>query len=110
MRIQAVDAFVGAQAGEMQRLDEASYSGVRLICAMLLQRMAADEPMNLESWVVHALSANAADMQRAHDWVAADAGKLDRLAMVVRKLGPIARALTFANPLEQPAIGAWRPR
>jgi hypothetical protein len=109
-RIQAVDAFIGEQAGELQNLDDASYNGVRLICATLLQRMDAQEPMTLESWIVHALSANAADMQRAHDWVLADAGRLDRLPTVVRKLASIARALTFANPLEQPEIGAWRPR
>lgn len=109
-RIQAIDAFIAEQAGPLRTLDEADYGSVRMICAMLLQRMDGDEPMNLESWIVHALSANTADMQRAHDWVVADAGKLDRLPALARKLGPMASALSFANPLEQPGMGAWRPR
>jgi hypothetical protein len=66
--------------------------------------------MNLESWVVHALSANAADMQKAHDWVLAHPDELGRLSKVAPRLGPLARALTHANPLEQRGIGVWRPR
>jgi hypothetical protein len=109
-RIQVVDGFISEQAGELKNIDEDRYRGVRLICAMLLQRMAPNEPMSLESWVVHALSANTVDMQRAHDWVLVNPDKLDRLPVLVRKLGPIAHALAFANPLEQKGIGAWRPR
>ena len=110
IRINAVDDFIGEQSGHAESLDDESYRGVRLICAMLLQRMDGAEPMTLESFVVHALSANSADMQRAHDWVATDASKLGKLGALVGRLGPLAQALTFANPLEQPPIGAWRPR
>jgi hypothetical protein len=106
-RIRAVDAFVAEQAGGLATLDEGAYRAVRLICAMLLQRMDRQEPMTLESFVVHALSANIADMRRAAAW-AAGAGRLNDLARAVRGLGPLARALSFANPLEQTGIGAWR--
>jgi hypothetical protein len=106
-RIQAVDAFIAGQAGALEQVDEQSYRGVRLICAMLLQRMDRKEPMSLESFVVHALSANAADMQRAADW-ATTPGRIDGLSRALKGLGPLARALTYANPLQQAGIGAWR--
>jgi hypothetical protein len=106
-RIQAVDAFIEGQAGPLATLDEASYRGVRLICAMLLQRMDRREAMTLESFAVHALSANIADMRRANDWGQAP-GRLQGLPRALRGLGPLARALDYANPLEQTGIGAWR--
>lgn len=106
-RVQAVDAFIADQAGGLQAIDEGSYRGVRLICAMLLQRMDRKEPMSPESFVVHALSANIFDMQRAADWAAAP-GRLDDLGRALKGLGPLTRALTFANPLEQTGVGAWR--
>lgn len=108
-RIQAADAFIAEQAGRLEILDEASYRGVRLICAMLLQRMDRKEPMTLESFIVHALSANIADMQRAADW-GGQPGRLDGLAKAVKGLGPLSRALNYANPLEQTGVGAWRTR
>lgn len=109
-RIRTVDAFLNEQSGGIQSIDAAGYAGLRLVCAMLLQRMDPDEPMRLESWVVHALSANADDMRRAHDWVLANPKQLDRLPALVSKLDCIALALAYANPLEQAGIGAWRPR
>jgi hypothetical protein len=106
-RIRAVDAFIAEQAGGLSSFDEESYRTLRLVCAMLLQRMDRKEPMGLESFAVHALSANIEDMRRAAAW----AGQGDRLAglgRAVKGLGPIARALDYANPLEQTGIGAWR--
>jgi hypothetical protein len=106
-RIQAVDAFITAQTGGLATLDEDAYRGVRLVCAMLLQRMDRREPMTLESFAVHALSANIADMRRAAEWAAAP-GRLNGLGRALRGLGPVVRALDYANPLEQTGIGAWR--
>jgi hypothetical protein len=77
---------------------------------MLLQQMDPKEPMTLEGWVLHALSANLADKVRAAEWIEANLGELDRLEAVAATLGPLERALTYANPLEQPPLGAWRPR
>jgi hypothetical protein len=108
-RIKAIDAFIAEQAGTLESLDETSYRGVRMMCAMLLQRMDAREPMTLESFTVHALSANVADMQRAANW-AAGSDRLDDLPRLARALGPLTRALSYANPLEQPGAGVWRPR
>jgi hypothetical protein len=107
-RIQAIDGFIAEQAGGLETVDESSYRGVRLICAMLLQRMDREEPMGLESFAVHALSANIADMRRAAQWAAGSPGRLDDLGRALRGLGPITRALSYANPLEQTSIGAWR--
>ncbi len=106
-RIQAVDAFIAEQAGPLDAVDEASYRGVRLVCAMLLQRMDRQEPMSLPSFVAHALSANIADMRRAAEWAAAP-GRLDDLPRTLKGLGPLARAFRHANPLAQTSIGAWR--
>lgn len=108
-RIKAVDAFIAEQTGGLETLDDDSYRGVRRMCAMLLQRMDASEPMTLESFTVHALSANVADMRRAVGWAAAP-GRLDGLPRLVQELGPLTRALSYANPLEQPNVGVWRPR
>jgi hypothetical protein len=107
-RIQAIDAFIGEQAGGLVTVDEGAYRGVRLICAMLLQRMDRKEPMCLESFAVHALSANIADMRRAAEWAAHPPGRLDDLGRSLRGLGPLTRALSYANPLQQTSIGAWR--
>jgi len=108
-RIKAVDAFITEQAGGLETLDDDSYRGVRMICAMLLQRMDPSEPMTLESFIVHALSANLADIQRAAGW-AVGAGRLDDLPRLAQELGPLTRALGYANPLQQSGVGAWRPR
>jgi len=108
-RLRAVDAFITEQAGELAELDDDSYRGVRLICAMLLQRMDRAEPMTLESFVVHLLSANIADMRRAAEWGDRQGSKLDALAATVDRLGPLGRALRYAQPLAQTGVGAWRP-
>ncbi|MDB5447108.1 MAG: hypothetical protein JWQ97_2425 [Phenylobacterium sp.] len=107
-RIKAVDAFIADQAGELPELDEDSYRGVRLICAMLLQRMDRREPMTLEGFLVHVLSANVADMRRAAEWGDAHGDKLAALPQATKGLGPLARALAYAPPLAQTGVGAWR--
>jgi hypothetical protein len=107
-RIQAVDAFIVDQAGELPALDEDSYRAVRLICAMLLQRMDRREPMTLESFLVHVLSANISDMRRAADWGDKNPKALAQMAEARIGLGPLGRALAYAPPLAQTGIGAWR--
>ena len=107
-RIFAIDAFITGQAGELPTLDEDSYRGVRLICAMLLQRMDRDEPMSLESFLVHVLSANVVDMRRGADWGDQNPRELDRMDEAKRALGPLSRALAYAPPLAQTGVGAWR--
>lgn len=107
-RLRAVDAFIAGQAGELTELTADSYRGIRLICAMLLQRMDRAEPMSLESFVVHVLSANIADMSRAAVWGEVDADRFERLPQVVKALGPLRLALAYAPPLEQPGLGIWR--
>jgi hypothetical protein len=108
-RIKAVDAYIADQAGPLKSLDEASHRHVRMICATLLQRMDRGTPMTLESFVVHALSANLDDMQRAVGW-AARPGGLDGLPKLAQGLGPLTAALSYANPLEQTGIRVWRTR
>jgi hypothetical protein len=110
-RLQAIDAFIGEQAGGgLESLDDQAYRTVRMLCAALLQRMPLDEPMGPEGFVVHALSANAPDMQRARAWAGEERDRLDKLAALLPALGPLAKALALANPLDQPPLGAWRPR
>jgi hypothetical protein len=105
-RIRAIDAFIAAQAGDLSRLDQAVHTGVRLICAMLLQRMDRAEPMTIESFVVHILSANIEDMRRGQAWGAAP-GRLDALARAVEGLG-LLKVIQFAPPLEQLGLHSWR--
>lgn len=107
-RVRAVDAFITSQAGALGSLDEDSYRSVRLMCAMLLQRMKRGEPMCPESFLVHALSANVNDMRKAAEWGEADIHRLEPLKDVVRGLGPLALALEHAPPFEQEPIGLWR--
>jgi hypothetical protein len=105
-RILAMDAFIASQAGPLDPPDEASYQLLRTICATLLHRMDRKEPMTLESFVVHTLSANLDDMQRAANW-AVTPGRLAGLPKLANRLGPLTRALGFTNPLEQTGIRAW---
>ncbi len=108
-RLQAIDAFIAAQAGALAQLDDGAYRTIRLLCATLLQRMPI-EPLGLESLVVHALSANPADMRLAQTWVQEDSSRLGGLAALLPTLGPLAKAMAYAKPLDQPPIGNWRPR
>jgi hypothetical protein len=108
-RLRAVDAFIASQAGDLSTLDDESYRAVRLICAMLLQRMDRTEPMTLESFLVHVLSANISDMRRAAEWGDRNQHLLQRLGETRRGLGPLGKALEYAPPLAQSGIGAWRP-
>ncbi|MDB5466098.1 MAG: hypothetical protein JWQ46_860 [Phenylobacterium sp.] len=108
-RLKAVEAFIVEQAGEISEMTEDAYQGVRMICAMLLQRMDRAEPMSLESFLVHVLSANGADMQRAGVWGEANAGRLGEVQKLCKPTSPLSLALRYAPPLEQPAFGAWRP-
>jgi hypothetical protein len=105
-RILAMDAFIAGQTGPLDPPDDAAYQTLRTICATLLHRMNRKEPMTLESFVVHLLSANVDDMQRASDW-ATTPGRLDGLPKLAKSLGPITRALSYANPLEQTGVRAW---
>ena len=59
---------------------------VRLICAALVHRMARDEPMSSLSFIVHVLSANGLDMQRAQRWAQEDPGRITEVAEVLAAL------------------------
>jgi hypothetical protein len=109
-RIRAVDAFISGQAGELSALDEDSYRSVRLVCAMLLQRMDGREPMTPESFLVHALSANISDMRRAAEWSDGNPSAMSGLAGACEGLGPLALAFRYAPPLAQKGVGAWPAR
>jgi hypothetical protein len=109
-RIRAVDAFITGQAGALTALDEDSYQNVRLVCAMLLQRMDGREAMTPESYLVHALSANSSDMRRAADWSDRNPAALSSLAATRRGLGPLALAFDYAPALTQQGVGAWPAR
>jgi hypothetical protein len=107
-RIGAVDAFLADQAGAPSSLDADSYRSVRLVCAMLLQRMDRQAPMTVESFLVHALSANRADMGRAAAWSAASPPAPQAILAVAERLGILGLALAYARPLEQAPMFAWR--
>ena len=106
-RMVAIDRLLGETLG-LAAMDAERYGVARLICAALVHRMARDEPMSPQSFIVHALSANALDMRRAQQWVQEDAGRVEQIAKTLTGLPILAAALKFAPPFEQTASMGWR--
>ena len=106
-RIVAIDRLLGDELGRAA-MDVDRYGMVRLICAALVHRMARDEPLSAPSFIVHALSANSLDMQRAQQWVQEDGGRLEQVVQALAGLPMLAAALHFAPALDQPTSMGWR--
>jgi hypothetical protein len=106
-RILAIDRLVGSEIGP-KPMDPADYNLVRLICAALVHRMRRDEPMTVESFVVHALSANFLDMRRAQQWIEEDMKRSEQVAAALQGAPTLEAALKFAPPFEQPPTMGWR--
>ena len=106
-RIVAIDAVLRSETGDAV-MDANRYMMVRLVDAALISRMAKDESMGLESFIVHALSANLADMKRALDWALEDESRLAPLGAVLNRLPTLRAAYYFAQPFQQPTTGGWR--
>ena len=105
-RIEALDAFVGGQVGP--EINPSAYAKVRFICAAMVHLMSGDEAMTCEGFVIHALSANRLDAEKAARWAAADIGRLEGLGAVLDRLVTFSRAFSFAEPLKQPTADLWR--
>jgi len=106
-RIAAIDRLIGDELGRAA-LDGGRYAMVRLICAALVHRMARDEPVSPQSFIVQALSANGLDMVRAQQWVQADGGRVAEVAAALTDLPMLSAAFRFAPPFDQPPAGGWR--
>jgi hypothetical protein len=105
-RILAIDDLLRGETGGA--MDPERYRMVRLIDATLINRMARDEPMGLESFVVHAVSANLPDMKRALAWALEDQSRLDTLPPLLDRLPTLGAAYRFAQPFQQPPSIGWR--
>jgi hypothetical protein len=107
-RIVAIDSLLRSEIGG-EALDANSYMFIRLVDAALLNRMPRDEPIDLESFIVHALSANLQDMKRALAWALENESRLNALNPVLDRLPTLGAAYRFAQPFQQlPTVG-WRP-
>jgi len=105
-RIVAIDALLQGETGGA--LDPDRYRMIRLIDAALINRMARDEPMGLESFVVHAVSANLQDMKRALAWALEDQSRLNALDPILDRLPTLGAAYRFDQPFQQPSTAGWR--
>jgi len=106
-RLVAIDQLLVETLG-LGAMDAERYGAVRLICAALVNRMARDEPISPQSFIVHALSANALDMRRAQQWYQEDTSRVEQVAKALTGLPMLAAALQFAAPFEQQAAMGWR--
>ncbi len=106
-RLVAIDQLL-ADTLALAAMDAERYGVIRLICAALVHRMPRREPISAQSFIVHALSTNILDMQRAQDWVREDANRVAQVAAALTGLPMLAAALQFAPPFEQPALMGWR--
>jgi len=106
-RILAIDGLLQGETGGDMDCDR--HRMVRLIGATLINRMARDEPMGLESFVVHAVSANLQDMKLALAWAKADEARLTTLPSLLDRLPTLGAAYRFAQPFQQPSTVGWRP-
>jgi hypothetical protein len=106
-RIVAIDGLLHGETGGAMDADR--HRMVRLIDATLINRMARDEPMSLESFIVHAVSANLQDMKRALEWALEDESRLSALGPILDRLPTLGAAYRFAQPFQQPATVGWRP-
>jgi hypothetical protein len=105
-RIVAIDGLLHGETGGTMDADR--HRMVRLIDAALINRMSRDEPIGPESFIVHALSANLKDMQRALAWALEDEGRLNMLDPILDRLPTLGPAYRFAQPFEQPPTVGWR--
>jgi hypothetical protein len=105
-RIVAIDALLQGETGAA--MDPDRYRLVRLVDAALINRMSRDEPMSLESFIVHAVSANLQDMKRALAWALEDESRLDALSAMLNRLPALGAAYRFAQPFQQSPTVGWR--
>jgi len=104
-RIVAIDCLLQSETGGA--MDPDRHLMIRLINAALINRMPRDEPMGLESFIVHAVSANLETMKRALDWALEDESRLAALASVLNRLPTLGAAYRFAQPFQQPPTVGW---
>ncbi len=105
-RILAIDSLLHGETGGV--MDGDRYRMVRLIDATLINRMARDEPMGLESFIVHALSANLQDMKSALAWALEDRSRLTAIDPILDRLSTLGPAYRYAQPFQQEATIGWR--
>jgi hypothetical protein len=105
-RILAIDRLLHGETGDAMDADR--HRMVRLIDATLINRMARDEPMGLESFIVHAVSANLQDMKRALAWALEDESRLHLLDPILDRLPTLGAAYRFTQPFQEPATVGWR--
>jgi hypothetical protein len=105
-RIVAIDGLLRGETGGSMDADR--HRMVRLIDATLINRMSRDEPMSLESFVVHAVSANLQDMKRALAWALEDQSRLTALDPILDRLPTLGAAYRFTQPFQQHATVGWR--
>jgi hypothetical protein len=65
--------------------------------------------MNLESFIVHAVSGNLLDMNRALAWALEDESRLTPLHHTLDRVPALGAAFRFAQPFEQQPLADWRP-
>ena len=106
-RLVAIDHLLGEALG-LAPMEAERYGVVRQICAALVHRMARNEPMSPQSFIVQALSANILDMRRAQDWVREDGTRVEQVAKALTGLPMLGAALKFAPPFDQKASMGWR--
>jgi len=105
-RIMAIDGILHGETGGA--MDPDRYRLVRLVNAALVNRMARDEPMCAESFIVQAVSANLQDMKRALAWALEDQSRLDAINPILDRLPTLGAAYRFANPFQQEGMLGWR--
>jgi hypothetical protein len=104
-RIVAIDSLIQGETGGLMDADR--HRMVRLIHAALINRMARDEPMGLESFIVHAVSANQQNMLRALSWALEDQSRLNALDATLNRLPSLAAAYRFTQPFQEPGTVGW---
>ncbi len=105
-RIVAIDGLLQRETGGVMDADR--HRMVRLIDATLINRMSRNEPMSLESFIVHAVSANLQDMKRALEWALEDESRLGSLADSLDRLPTLGAAYRFTQPFQEPSTVGWR--
>jgi hypothetical protein len=106
-RLVAIDALLAEQTGGLP-MDADKHRLARLVCAALIHRMARDAPMGRESCVVHALSQNRLDVDRARSWLEADPSRGEAVDSLLPSVPVLSAALAFAPCFEQETTMGWR--